>query len=153
MKFVATEDIAAPIETVWAQVADLEGFEARASRRVGGITRTPPGPAAEGTQWTGKAEVMGKARAVTVTAMTLLAPTQLLAEAKTDGMVVTIDVALSKMNPNLTRLTVTTDAKARSLAARLMLQSAKLARTTMAKRYKSRVAEFAVRIEAKHAQG
>lgn len=147
MKFVATEDIAAPIDTVWARVADLEGFEARARKGADGINRSPPGPPAEGTRWTGQAEVMGKAREVTVTAERLEAPTHLLIEARTDGMVVTIQVDLAQMNPNLTRLTVTTEAKARSLAARLMLQSAKLARATMAKRYRGRVADFAARVE------
>lgn len=147
MKFVATEDIAAPIDAVWARVSDLEGFEARAKQRVSGLARTPPGPATQGSKWTGKAEVMGKARTITVVASILVAPNQLLAEAGTDGMTVTIQVDLEAKGPSLTRLTVTTEAKARSLAARLMLQSAKLARATMAKRYKGRVADFASRIE------
>lgn len=147
MKFVATEDIAVPIDTVWARVSDLEGFERRAAARVGGIARTPPGPAGQGTKWSGKAEIMGKTRKIDVVAATLDAPTQLVAEAGTDGMTVTIQVDLEEKGPRLTRLTVTTEAKARSLAARLMLQSAKLARTTMAKRYKTRVADFAARVE------
>lgn len=147
MKFVATEDIAAPIDTVWARVSDLEAFERRAAKRMGGIRRTPSGPAAQGSSWAGTTEIMGKSRKITVTAAELAAPTHLLAEAGTDGMAVTIEVALKEMGPKLTRLTVTSEARARSLAARLMLQSAKLARSTMAKRYKGRVAEFAARIE------
>ena len=147
MKFVATEDIAVPIADVWTQVSDLEAFETRAEHRVGPIDRTPPGPPGQGTTWTGTTDVMGKARRVSVTATALEAPSHLLAEAGTDGMNVTIRIDLAALNPNLTRLTVTSEARARSLAARLMLQSAKLARTTMAKRYKERVAAFASRIE------
>ncbi|SFI94435.1 SRPBCC family protein [Jannaschia pohangensis] len=147
MKFVATEDIAAPIDVVWARVSDLEGFEARARDRVTGLVRTPPGPAAQGSKWTGRAEVMGKTREVTVTAEALDAPNRLMAAAATDGMDVTIDVVLESLAPARTRLTVTTEAKAKTLTARLMLQSAKLARQAMAKRYKARVANFAARVE------
>ncbi|WP_179378630.1 SRPBCC family protein [Jannaschia marina] len=147
MKFVATEDIAAPIESVWARVSDLESFEARAKPRVAGLQRVPPGPPAAGTEWTGTAEVMGKKRALRVTARTLDAPTHLLAEGGTDGMHVTVAAELQALGPKLTRLTVTSEAKARSLAARLMLQSAKLARSSMAKRYKGRISTFASKIE------
>ena len=48
MKFVAVEDIAAPLDQVWPHVSDLEGFERRATRRAGRVTRTPPGPAGQG---------------------------------------------------------------------------------------------------------
>lgn len=147
MKFVANEDIAAPVDTVWAQVSDLAAFEARARARVGAIHRTPPGPPGEGTAWSGRTTVMGKARDVTVTAARLSAPHLLCAEAKTDGMLVTIEVVLTELAPRRTRLTVTSEAKARSLSARLMLQSAKLARTSLAQRYKKRVADFAARVE------
>ncbi|SDZ19160.1 Polyketide cyclase / dehydrase and lipid transport [Jannaschia faecimaris] len=147
MKFVATEDVAAPIDAVWARVCDLEAFERRAAQRVGGIRRNPSGPPGQGTEWTGTAEIMGKTRAITVTAATLAAPTQLVAEAVTDGMNITIQVELVGLGPRLTRLTVTSEGKARSLTARLMLQSAKLARKTMAKRYKARIADFASRVE------
>ena len=147
MKFVANEDIAAPIETVWAQVSDLSAFEVRARDRVGPVRRTPPGPPGEGTEWTGRATIMGKARDISVTATRLSAPTHLAAAAGTEGMAVTLEVVLTELAPRRTRLTVTSEAKARSLAARLMLQSAKLARTSLVQRYKQRVANFAARVE------
>lgn len=147
MKFVATEDIAAPIDHVWAQVSDVDAFERRARRRVGTVERRPPGPAGKGTNWQGTTEVMGKQRDVTVTLADMSPPERLTLAAATDGMDVSIDVVLSRQGPNLTRMTVTSEAKARSLAARLMLQSAKLARQTLAKRYKGRVATFAGNVE------
>ncbi|MCK0169159.1 SRPBCC family protein [Jannaschia sp. S6380] len=147
MKFVATEDIAAPIEFVWSRISDLETFERRARKRVGTIERRPPGPAGKGTTWSGTAEVMGKRRDVTVTLAEVAAPETMAMTAVTDGMDVDIGVVLSRQGPRLTRMTVTSEAKARSLAARLMLQSAKLARQTLAKRYKGRVANFAASVE------
>ncbi|MEM7488625.1 MAG: SRPBCC family protein [Pseudomonadota bacterium] len=148
MKFVAVEDIAAPIDHVWAQVADVDRFEARMARRVGRIDRRPPGPAGPGTTWSGATEVMGKVRDVVVAMDRMTPPQEIALSARTEGMVVEILVQLAAQSPRLTRLTVTTDAKARSLTARVMLQSAKLARKTLARRYKGRVAEFANTVEA-----
>ncbi|CTQ33716.1 SRPBCC family protein [Jannaschia rubra] len=147
MKFVATEDISAPIDRVWSRVSDIEGFEMRLRSRVDGLTRTPPGPPAEGTTWTGRADVMGKKREMKVVLGQMQAPARLEAEAATDGMAVTLDVELAELGPRLTRMTVTTEARARSLTARLMLQSAKMARQSMAKRYRTRVADFAAKVE------
>ena len=148
MKFVAVEDIAAPIDTVWARVSDIDRFESRLGGRVSDLSRSPEGPAVPGTRWTGRAEVMGKSRKVEVTLAQMTVPTLLVATAGTEGMAVTLTAALEALGPSRTRLTVTTEAAARSLAARLMLQSVKLARQSLAKRYKSRVADFASMVEA-----
>ncbi|MEM7641179.1 MAG: SRPBCC family protein [Pseudomonadota bacterium] len=148
MKFVAVEDVAAPIEHVWARVSDTDMFERRIARRVGRVDRVPPGPAGAGTSWSGQAEIMGKKRQVKVVLDRLEPPGQMALAAGTDGMAITILVELEALAPARTRLTVTTEAKARTMTARLMLQSAKLARQTLAKRYKGRVATFAGTIEA-----
>ena len=147
MKFVATEDIAAPAEAVWAQASDFEGFEARARTRMGDLVRTPPGPAGRGTTWRGEAEVMGKRRRVAITLGEVDAPRRLAASAEAEGVEVDFVVDLQVLGPDLTRMTVTTEARARSLAARLVLQSAKLAQGQMVRRYESRVADFADRVE------
>ena len=153
MKFVAVEDIAAPIDHVWTRVADIDRFEGRLKRRVGRIERRPPGPAHPGTTWQARAAVAGKVRDVAMTLEAMDVPKLLSLSGGTDGMEVTIAVELELLNPRLTRLTVTSEARARSLAARLMLQSAKLARQTLAKRYKQRVADFASEVEAGFARG
>ncbi|WP_371156904.1 SRPBCC family protein [Jannaschia sp. 2305UL9-9] len=151
MKFVATEEIAAPIDVVWARVSDFEAFERRAAGKAGQVSRSPEGPAKAGTKWTGSVEAAGKVRQASVTLLELDAPHRMDLEGGSDGMTVTLDVMLEALSPTKTRLTVTTEAKARSLAARLMLQSAKLARPQLAKRYKGRVAGFADKIEKSYA--
>ncbi len=152
MKFVAVEDIAAPIDHVWSRVSDVETFETRMSSRAKNVTRTPSGPPGEGTNWTAQAEIMGKIRDIKVTLTQLRGPDLLTAMGVSNGMDVTIRVELVEQSPRLTRLTVTSEAKAKSLSARLMLQSAKLARQSMAKRYKSRVAEYAAKVEGSFAK-
>ncbi|GIT89762.1 hypothetical protein JANAI62_07530 [Jannaschia pagri] len=148
MKFVATEEIAAPMDVVWRRVTDFDGFEARISARAGSVTRTPQGPVTPATTWVGQVEFNGKTRKANVSILSLDAPGHHLEmEAQTNGMAITVDVALVTVSATRTRMTVTTDAKARTLAARLILQSAKLGRQVLAKRYKTRIATFARNVE------
>ncbi|MEM8824631.1 MAG: SRPBCC family protein [Pseudomonadota bacterium] len=150
MKFVAVEDIAAPVEHVWRRVSDVETFEARMAARIGKIDRVPPGPPDLGTSWSGMAEIMGSLRRVNVVLDRLTPEEGLILRGGTDGVEVLISVDLRAQSPALTRLTVTTDAKASSMKARLMLQSAKLARQRLAEKYIHRVAHFAGAIEASY---
>lgn len=147
MKFVAAEEIAAPAELVWARVSDFEGFERRAAGKAGHVSRAPDGPIGSGTTWTGSVHAAGKLRSVSVTLLQLDENQAMELEGGSDGMTVTLDVSLKVLAPDRTLLTVTTEAKARSLTARLMLQSAKLARQTLAKRYRGRVSAFAEKVE------
>ena len=148
MKFVATEDIRAPADRVWAAVSDIDRFEVMLAARAQRLERRPPGPAAPGTRWEGRAKVRGRARDVSAELVDLQAPERMAFEGGTEGMRVTVEAAVAARGPDLTRLTVTTEARAQTLAARLLLQSAKLARATLAKRYKQRVSDFAARLEA-----
>lgn len=148
MKFVAVEDIAAPVDRVWPHVADFEGFQRLASRRTGPVTRTPPGPPGAGTAWTTRGEILGRTRDLTVILAEVERPNRVTARAAADGMSLTVTAELSELAPGLTRLTVTTEAAAQGLAARLMLHSAGLARQTLAGRYATRVLAFADAVEA-----
>lgn len=147
MKFVATEDISAPLDHVWACVTDFDRFEDMAAKRAQRLERQPRGPVVQGTIWTARATISGKKRDVRIEVTELAANKVLRAEGGTDGMAVHIEALLEARANGVTRLTVVTEAKARTLAARLLLQSAKLARGTLTKRYKKRVADFAVRVE------
>ncbi|KIT17730.1 SRPBCC family protein [Jannaschia aquimarina] len=147
MKFVATEDIRAPREEVWPHVADIDRWEGMIAAKTKRLDRRPPGPAAVGTTWDARASIRDKDRDVTARLVRMDEPGRLTFETRTDGMEVTFDVMLEEKGPHMTRLSVVTEAKAKSLTARLLLQSAKLARGQMAKRYKARVAAFAARLE------
>ncbi|MDG1354009.1 MAG: hypothetical protein P8P70_12775 [Sulfitobacter sp.] len=59
-------------------------------------------------------------------------------------------VALSKSR---TRLMVSFDIKPLNLSARLLVQSLKLAKTSLTKKFKLRVAEFAKTLEDRHKRG
>ncbi|UWQ22803.1 SRPBCC family protein [Jannaschia sp. W003] len=147
MKFVATEDIRAPLDLVWDEVSAIERWEGLIRRGADRLERQPPGPPGPGTRWMGRGTVSGKRRDVAATLVALDPRRQLVIEGGTDGMTVVLEVALEARGPALTRLTVVTEARARTLSARLLLQSARLARASLAKRYKERVSNFASRME------
>lgn len=147
MKFVATEDIAAPQDRVWAEVTDFDRFEQMVAARARSITRQPPGPVTPSTTWTGKAKIRGRLREVEMKVARLDAPRVMAMTGGTEGMEVDVEAVLAPLDAQRTRLTVTTELRARTLAARLLLQTAKLARKTLAKRFKQGVANFAQRVE------
>ncbi len=147
MKFVAVEEIASPIDQLWPHVADFESFEERVAQRIGSVTRTPPGLPAAGTTWRGRTELMGRPRDLTATLMAMERPSRIEIEAVVDGIALTILMELAEQSPRLTRLTVTTEAVARGVAGRVILQSAKLARQTLLNRYRSRVSAFSAMVE------
>lgn len=147
MKFVAIEDIAAPASHVWTRITDFDRFEKRIAGKAGRVERIPSGPVQQGTTWTGRANFNGKMRDAKVALQKLDPERAMVLSGGTEGMEITIDIELDALSATSSRLTVTTEAKARTLAARLLLQSARLARQTLAKRYKGRVAAFAEEIE------
>jgi carbon monoxide dehydrogenase subunit G len=147
MHFTATEEVAAPIDTVWRHVSDFDRFEAAIRGRGGKAERQESGPVGPGTRWACAAEAMGKVRAVDVVLERLDVPQALTALASAEGVDVTIDVALERLAPDRTRMTVTADAQARTLGAKLVLKPLSLAQPRLRERYEARIAGFARRIE------
>lgn len=62
-------------------------------------------------------------------------------------------VDLVQLSPRRTRLEATVDLSAKTLSSRLLLQSFKLARSTLAQRFKKRVASFADDVADKYKSG
>jgi hypothetical protein len=82
---------------------------------------------------------------------TITVPRDLVLGAAVDGVELSLDVALSALSPDRTRLRVRTTAAARTLSARMVLQSAKLMRDRIDKGHAARVAAFCARAEAEYA--
>lgn len=152
MKFTAQEDIEAPIEHVFSHVTDFAALERSALRRGIEVQRVidkpEPGP---GMTWDAAFMLRGKRREMAIALVEFDAPNSLVLTALSpniDGRLVVDLVALSR---NRTRLNLSIDIKPRTLAARLMLQSLKLARGNVDKRFHKRLAEFARDIEERRA--
>ena len=147
MKFSTREDIEAPVDYVFGQVSDFAGFERRALRHGANVRRLGDGPFAVGTEWDVSFKLRGRDRQMRATLSLFDTPELYHIEAVSDGMSATTIVELVALSPRRTRLSVMIELRPRSLTARVLLQSMKLAKTKLTKRFKARVLEFAEEIE------
>lgn len=148
MKFSSHEDIEAPIDAVFAAVTDFQAFERQALRRGAEVQRSDslayPGP---GMTWDAAFMLRGKRREIKIELTQMDGPNGLVADARSNNLNGQFAVDLVALSRNRTRLSVTLELEPKTLAARLMLQSMKLARKTLTRRFRKRVAEFATDVE------
>jgi hypothetical protein len=148
MKMATREDISAPIEAVFAQLSDFDGFERAAMRRGAEVVRTDtltlPGP---GMAWRAGFEYRGKERKANIELADFEVPERLRANIHSVGVEMELVVELVAMSRTRTRMNLALDARPRTIPARLMIQSMKLARQTVLKRFRKRVGEFASDLE------
>jgi carbon monoxide dehydrogenase subunit G len=151
MKFSSKEDIDAPIGAVFEMVTDFEAFETAARRRGVEVRRTGNlrnhGP---GITWDAAFPFRGRRRDFTLTLATFDPPTHLSVAGLSKGMTSVFNVELMELSPERTRLAVELDMKPRTIAARLLIQSLRLAKDKLTKRFKLRVAEAAKELEERY---
>ena len=154
MKLTTKQDVEAPVAFVWQSLTDFESWERAAMRRGADVTRTDtrpvPGP---GMSWDTRFAFRGQDRTVLLR-LTEMERAARLGFAGTsrlfEGPVV---FELVDMSARRTRLHVTTEVLPLTLAARLLLQSLKLAKAKVTKKYDRRVAQLATELEQRHAAG
>ncbi len=148
MKFSTKEDIEAPIDAVFEMLCNFEGFERSAMRRGAEVQRvdtlTTPGV---GMMWNAVFEMRGKRRELQVEMVTFDRPNDIVLESTSPGLVGRMSFELMALSRGRTRLGVELDVKPLTLAARLLVQSMKLTKGTLTRRYKKRVAEYAQSME------
>ena len=151
MKFKAKEDIEAPIEYVFGVVSDFEALEKQAMRRGADVRRTDaleePG---EGMSWDIVFPFRGKTRALAVQTMQYAPPNRMSFDGRMHGIAGTFDVELLALSRGRTRMILEIDLKPESLSARLLIQSVKLARGSINKRFQKRIADFAKTMEDRY---
>lgn len=148
MKMATREDIAAPIEAVFEQLADFEGFERAAMRRGAEVVRTDTLTASgPGMAWRAGFTYRGRARKVSIDLADFEAPERIRAMVISTGVEVELVVDLVAMSRTRTRMNLSLDLRPRTIPARLMVQSMKLARQTVLKRFRKRVGDYASDIE------
>ena len=147
MKFSAREDIEAPIDQVFARVTDFATFERQMLRHGAEVRRVDAGqPVTVGTAWDVAFTFRSRERRMRATVTRMDAPGDLVVAIAANGLDGVTTVELVALSPQRTRLAVTIDLSARSLSARLLLQSLKLAKSNLSNRFKKRVSEFAAGI-------
>ncbi|MBY5934625.1 SRPBCC family protein [Tateyamaria omphalii] len=148
MKFSAREDVAAPIEAVFEALNDFDGFERQAMRRGADIRRTDPlTQPGVGMQWDVAFRMRGRQREMTLKMIRYDAPNEMVFDVKSAGVTGTFSVELLALSRSRTRMALGLELTPLTLSARLFVQSLKLAKTSLNKRFKLRVADYAKGLE------
>ncbi|MGR3622591.1 SRPBCC family protein [Pseudophaeobacter sp.] len=144
MELSSKEDVDAPIAEVFEAISDFASFERSAIRRGVEVQRlseeSTPQP---GLAWDICAEFRGKPRELRVELASYEPTTLISLTGESDSLTGNGRIELLALSPRRTRIAVTVKVQAKTLSGRLLLQSLKLARSKVKRRFKLRVAEFA----------
>lgn len=148
MEFQAKEDIEAPIDKVFAILSDVNGMERQALRRGIKVRRTTPEEAPDaGMRWNAGFKFRGRDMTADVLLSRFEPPEALAFEGQSGGLETAFDVDLTALSPGRTRMSVTAMLSPKTLSARLLVQSLKLAKGRVTRKFSVRVAQFAKTLE------
>lgn len=143
MKFSTKEDIDAPIAVVWDMITEVEAFERAAMRRGAEVQRADgKTETGIGMSWKTRFAMRGKERAVDIVIERFDPPNELFLVYASTSLTGSMRVELMSLSPTRTRMMVGLEIRALNLSARLLIQSLKLTKSSLTKRYKLKVAEF-----------
>lgn len=153
MQFSAREDIEAPVQTVFAMLSDFDRFERMAMRRGVEVRRMGQQGDLAGTTWETEFKMRGRVRQFVVVLEECDQPTLMRFEASSKGMRGSTVVELLALSSRRTRLDVTLTLAAKTLPARLVLQSLKLGQSRFRRQFQQRLSDFARELEDRTAHG
>lgn len=153
MQFSNKEDIEAPIGAVFAMLSEFEAYERSAIRRGIEVQRVDDcAPIAAGLVWEAKFTLRGKPRNLTLTLTEYEPPNIMRFDADSQGLGGSMLVELLALSPRRTRMSVALNLAPKNLSARLLVQSLKLAKSNLTKRFKLKVADYAKNMEERHSR-
>lgn len=151
MEFSTTEDIDAPVEYVFARMSDFAAFERSAMRRGVEVARADtlavPGP---GMIWDTEFDLRGKRRELQLELTSYDPPNGMVLSSRSVSMGGAVIIDFVAMSRHRTRMSIAIDLQPKTLSARLLVQSLKLARGNLSKRFRNRVAKYTDDVEEKY---
>lgn len=151
MKLVAKKDVEAPAAFVFRQLTDFEGWERAAMRRGAEVVRTDklsqPGP---GMAWDTQFTYRGKDRRASLRVDQMVHNASLVMSATSVPVNGMMQIDIIDLAARRTRIELRMEVKPNTLAARLLLQSLRLARSRVERNFDQRVAQLAVEIEDRY---
>ncbi len=105
---------------------------------------------AAGLIWETRFTLRGKPREMRLLLASYDSPKLMRFETVSMGLDGALDLELVALSPRRTRLSVVLDLSPKSLAARLLIQSLKLAKKNLNRRFKLKVADHAKNMEDRH---
>ena len=151
MKFITKGDVEAPTDFVFDDMTDYEGWEATVRKRNTQLVRAP-GPVIPGTTWNAKFHLRGRDRDMTVTLLSETPESQILLAIGDSSIDVDVSADLVALGPQKSRVAVTINLRPRNLAARLLTQSLRLARTNIQHQLDWRIAAWAEDLSRSYAK-
>lgn len=153
MKLSGRIDIGTPIDFAFGVLSDFESWERAAMRRGADVTRTDKlRQIAPGMTWVIKFAWRGRERDLQVRLKEIESPQQLCFVFDGPSVEGSLNAELVQLATKRTRMLLQVEIKPRSLAARLFIQSLKLAKTRVQKKFDKRLAQIAQDIETRFAE-
>ncbi|MCT4611295.1 MAG: SRPBCC family protein [Pelagimonas sp.] len=150
MQLTAKEDIEAPLDRVFADLSDFENHERQALRRGIEVERLSEGTVTgEGRTWRVGFNFRGKKRQANIALSKFSAPEQMIFDTVSGGLEVRLVVDVVALSRGRTRISTTVDFLPKTLSARLLVQSLKLAKGGLDKRFRVRMGVLAKDLEDK----
>jgi len=154
MKFTTKEDIEAPIEAVFGAVSNFNAIERSALRRGARVQRVDRKTHPSTTiSWDVGFSFRGKKRDMLIELTEFDGPNRLLAQSLSGGLEGQVCVNLVALSKNRTRMSIDIEVLPKNLSARLMVQSMRLAKGRLTKRYQLKMAGYANDIEDRYKSG
>ncbi|MBV1896185.1 MAG: SRPBCC family protein [Rhodobacteraceae bacterium] len=153
MQFSSKEDIEAPIEQVFAMLSEFESFERSAIRRGIEVIRTDSFAAPiAGYAWNARFKLRGKMRDMDIRLVNYDQPSAMRFESESKGIEGSMMLDMVALSPRRTRMSVSMELNPKSLSAKLLVQSLKLAKNNLTNRFKLSVADYAQNMEERHSR-
>lgn len=151
MKLTAKEDVEAPIGFIYAALTDFGMWEGAAMRRGAEVDRLDRlRKAGPGMEWLVGFVYRGKRRQVNLKLLAMTLDQSLSFNCTAQPAEAALKLDLAEMGPRRTRVTVNLEIKPRTLAARLFVQSLRLAKAKVTRRFSLRLSQIGKDIEERY---
>ncbi|MBA84629.1 SRPBCC family protein [Thalassobius sp. S69A] len=153
MEFTTQQDIDAPSEFVFECLSDFQSFEKAALRRGADVQRVDNlAELGLGARWDVAFSFRGKSRDVSVELVEFAPSDKAAYRASGQGIEAVMGIELVPMSRSRTRMVTTVGMEAKTLSARLLLQSMKLAKGQIGKRFDGMMGDYAKQLGKRHAK-
>ena len=148
MKLTSNQDISAPADQVFRILSDHQAWMRAAIRRGAEVERLDNLPTmTPGMEWRATFAFRGRRREALIRLEACVPPARLGFSVETSLYAGTLGIDIFQMSPRRSRIHLAIEVKPKTLAARLMLQSLRLARARLERRLDHRTAQLAAEVE------
>lgn len=150
MEITAQEDIEGSLEQVFDGLSNFEQFERVILRRGVDVRRIDEvDEPTVGMRWASEFRYRGKPRQAEITLTRFDRPNAMQFESTSAGLTVITDLECLSLSRSRTRVSITCTLKPTTLSARILVQSIKLARGSVQRKFRARASDFAREFEKK----